>query len=259
VAGLKYGFVHVGSHYWTSWLHEAVRKAARYELMVDVHDEYRPTGFSRTYPNLMTQEGVHGNECMPDANHSTVLPFTRFLAGAADNTICYYHQTGIKKITRGIKTTSAHQLALSVIYYSPLQFVFWYDKPSDHQGEPEVAFFDRLPTVWDTTCVVLGEIGQYVATARRSGDAWFLGAITNNDARTLNVPLAFLERGRTFVATLYSDGGKAVPTRTGVAIERILVNSQTIVKAGLQPSGGLAMEIRPADETDLRTYRSYSP
>ena len=109
-------------------------------------------GVSRTYPNLLTQEGVYGNECMPDANHNATLPFTRFIAGAADYTICYYHQSTIKKVA-GIKTTSAHQMALSVIFYSPLQFVFWYDRPSDYQGEPEVEFFDHLPTVWDTTKV----------------------------------------------------------------------------------------------------------
>ena len=113
IAGLKFGFVHVGSHRWTTWVHEAVQKAARYQLMVDIHDEYRPTGFSRTYPNLLTQEGIYGNECMPDANHNTTVPFTRFLAGAADYTICYYHQAGIKNV-KGIKTTSAHQMALSV-------------------------------------------------------------------------------------------------------------------------------------------------
>ncbi len=259
VAGLKYGFVHVGSQHWTSWLHEAVRKAARYELMVDVHDEYRPTGYSRTYPNLMTQEGVHGNECMPDADHNTVLPFTRFLAGAADYTICYYHQKGLKNTTRPIKTTSAHQLALSVIYYSPLQFVFWYDRPSDYQGEPEVEFFEHVPTVWDTTCVVNGEIGSFISTARRSGETWFVGSITNNDARTLEVPLAFLDPSRTYFATLYTDGGSAVPTRTRVAIHRFLVNARTVIRASLQPSGGMAAEIRPARAEDLHSTRRYSP
>jgi len=244
VAGLKYGFVHVGSHRWTTWLHEAVRKAARYHLMVDVHDEYRPTGFSRTYPNLLTQEGIYGNECMPDANHNTTVPFTRFLAGAADYTICYYHQSGIKNV-KGIKTTSAHQMALSVIYYSPWQFVFWYDKPSDYQGEPEVEFFEHLPTVWDTTAVVLGEIGKLVATARKSGETWFLGAITNNDGRKLSIPLGFLERGKTYKASLYTDGGEAVKTRTHVAIERRVVRSTSVITADLMPSGGLAMEISP--------------
>ncbi|CAG0928421.1 hypothetical protein PLCT1_00732, partial [Planctomycetaceae bacterium] len=196
IAGLKFGFVHVGSDRWTHWLHEAVRKAARHHLMVDVHDEYRPTGYSRTYPNLLTQEGVYGNECMPEATLNATLPFTRFLAGAADYTICYYHQAGIRNVA-GIKTTSAHQLALAVIYYSPLQFIFWYDKPSDYQGEPEVAFFEHLPTEWDTTKVVLGEIGRYAAVARRRDSTWFVGAITNNDARTLTIPLSFLQPATT--------------------------------------------------------------
>jgi alpha-glucosidase len=254
IAGLKFGFVHVGSHKWTSWVHEAVRKAARYNLMVDIHDEYRPTGFSRTYPNLMTQEGICGNECMPDANHNTILPFTRFLAGAADYTICYYYQSSIKNVP-GIKTTSAHQMALSVIFYSPLQFVFWYDRPSDYQGEPEVEFFEDLPTVWDTTRLVLGEIGNSIATARRSGQTWFLGAITNNDSRTLEIPLDFLDKGRAYVASVYTDGGDAIQTRTHVAIERSIVTSSSIIRANLKPSGGLAMEIRQATEGDLQKYK----
>lgn len=245
VAGLKFGFVHVGSHRWTTWVHEAVAKAAQHQLMVDIHDEYRPTGFSRTYPNLMTQEGIYGNECMPEADHNTIMPFTRFLAGAADYTICYYHQSGIKNV-KGIKTTSSHQLALSVIYYSPWQFVFWYDKPGDYQGEPEIEFFENVPTVWDDTRVVGGEIGQYAVLARRSGDRWFVGAITNNSARALDIPLAFLENDTWFDASIYTDGGEKIKTRTHVKIDRRRVNSKTVIKADLLPSGGLAMELRPA-------------
>jgi alpha-glucosidase len=82
VSGIKFGFVEVGSQMWTNWLHNAIKKCAKYELMVDIHDEYRPTGFSRTYPNLLTQEGVRGNEEMPDATNSAILPFTRYIAGA---------------------------------------------------------------------------------------------------------------------------------------------------------------------------------
>jgi alpha-glucosidase len=253
VAGVKFGFVHVGSHRWTTWVHEAVRKAAKYGLMVDIHDEYRPTGYSRTYPNLLTQEGIYGNECMPDANHNTIVPFTRFLAGPADYTICYYYQKGIKDVP-GIKTTSAHQLALSVIYYSPLQFVFWYDKPSDYQGEPEIEFFDHLPTVWDTTKVVLGEIGKFIVTARKSGETWFVGAITNNDGRTFDIPLAFLDEGKNYLASVYADGGEKVPTRTHVGIGRFIVKSKSAIRAVLKPSGGMAMEIRPATASDMRTY-----
>jgi alpha-glucosidase len=254
VAGLKFGFVQVGSHRWTTWVYNAVRLAAQHKLMVDIHDEYRPTGVSRTYPNLLTQEGVYGNECMPDANHNTILPFTRFLCGAADYTICYYDQAGIKDV-KGIKTTSAHQLALSVIYYSPLQFLFWYDRPSDYQGEPEIRFFEDLPTVWDTTKVLSGEIGKFIAMARRSGKTWFLGAITNNEGRTLQIPLSFLEGGREYVASLYTDGGEKVRTRTHVAIERSIVRSTSLITARLRPSGGIAMEIRPAEESDNRHDR----
>jgi alpha-glucosidase len=256
IAGLKFGFVHVGSHRWTTWLHEAVRKAAQYNLMVDVHDEYRPTGFSRTYPNLMTQEGIYGNECMPDANHNTIVPFTRFLSGPADYTICYYHQSDLKNV-KGIKTTSAHQLALSVIYYSPLQFVFWYDKPSDYQGETEVEFFEHIPTVWDTTRVILGNIGTCIATARRSGESWFLGAITNNEGRTLDIPLGFLDRSKTYIAALYTDGGETIRTRTHVRIDRFIVRSTSVIRADLKPSGGMAMEIRPASESEMRTTPQY--
>lgn len=257
VAGIKFGFVHVGSHRWTRWLHEAVRKAAENRLMVDIHDEYRPTGVSRTWPNLLTQEGVHGNECMPEAVNSTILPFTRFLAGAADHTICYYHQPGIKNV-RGIKTTSAHQLALSVIYYSPLQFIFWYDRPSDHQGEPEVEFFHRLPTVWDTTKVLIGEIGTAVAMARRKADRWYIGAVTNNDARSVSLPLSFTGRGTTWVAAVYTDGGDAIRTRTKVRIDRWLVDAGTTIRTDLLPSGGMAMILRPATPEDRQRYTRYT-
>jgi alpha-glucosidase len=244
IAGVKFGFVHVGSDRWTSWVHEAVRNAAKHHLMVDIHDEYRPTGFSRTYPNLLTQEGVQGNECMPDADHNTTLPFTRFLAGAADYTICYYHQKGIKNVN-GIKTTSAHQLALSVIFYSPLQFVFWYDKPSDYQGEAEVEFFEHIPTVWDTTCVLVGEIGTAVAVARKSGESWFIGGITNNSGRNMAFPLSFLEKGKEYLASVYTDGGGSVASRTHVSIQRIPVTSASLISRELLPSGGIALEIVP--------------
>ena len=110
IKGVKFGFVQVGSHRWSVWLHEAVKKEAKYKLIVDVHDEYRPTGFSRTYPNLLTQEGIRGNEEMPDAIHNTTLPFTRYIAGAADYTISYYKQKGLGDFHgKMIQTTSAIQ------------------------------------------------------------------------------------------------------------------------------------------------------
>jgi len=249
VKGLKFGFVEVGSHKWTTWLHDAVKKCAQYNLMVDIHDEYRPTGFSRTYPNLLTQEGVHGNEEMPDATNSTILPFTRFIAGAADHTICYYHRAAFKKYlaetknAKVMKTTSGHQLALAVVFYSPLQFLYWYDKPSDVQDEPELAFFDNVPTVWDDTKILGGEIGKYASIARRKGNDWFVGTITNTEKRAVDIPLSFLTPGKKYEASIYYDDPGA-SVRTKVGIKRVKVNASTILDARLIASGGQAIWIK---------------
>lgn len=249
VKGIKFGFVEVGSHKWTTWLHDAVKKCAKYNLMVDIHDEYRPTGFSRTYPNLLTQEGVHGNEEMPDATNSTILPFTRFIAGAADHTICYYHRPELKKRlaetqnARVMKTTSGHQLALAVVFYSPLQFLYWYDKPEDVQDEPELEFFDNVSTVWDDTKVLDGEIGKYIIVARRKANDWFVGTITNNDKRDLKISLNFLTPGKKYEASIYYDD-PASKVRTKVSIKHIKVTAATMLNAKLPASGGQAIRIK---------------
>jgi alpha-glucosidase len=234
IKGLKFGFVQVGNQYWTTWLHEAVKKCAEYGLMVDIHDEYRPTGFSRTYPNLMTQEGVRGNEEMPDADHNTILPFTRYLAGPADYTICYYN-------TR-VKNTHAHQLALSVVYYSPIQFMYWYDQPSAYQGEPEIEFLDKVKTVWDDTKVIDGRVGEFVTIARRSGDEWFVGSITNTQERKITIPTSFLEKGKKYTLKMYQDDDK-IKTRTKVGITEKKIKGGDMLNFDLKASGGVALHI----------------
>lgn len=249
VAGIKFGFVWVGSQFWTTWLHNAVEKCARYNLMVDIHDEYRPTGVSRTFPNLLTQEGIRGNEEFPDGNINTTLPFTRFIAGAADYTITYYSRRELKPHLKNaaenkvLKNTAAHQLALSIIYYSPLQYIYWYDNPEDIQNEPETEFFERLQTVWDDTKVISGEIGEHITVARRKDKAWFVGCITNNDARVISIPLDFLDKEKKYRAAVYTDGGTKVNTRTHVAVARKMVSSKSIFKFELAPRGGCAMII----------------
>lgn len=244
--GIKFGFVQIGSNRWTTWVHDAIKKAADHQLMVDVHDEYRPTGFSRTYPNLLTQEGIRGNEEMPDATHNTILPFTRFIAGAGDYTICYYNNR--------IKTTHAHQLALSVVYYSPLQFMFWYDGPQHYGGEPEIEFFENVKTVWDDTKVLSGEIGEHALIARRSGNEWFVGAITNNNARELQLSLSFLDSSKKYVAHLYVDDDK-VSTKTKVGINRFLVDAGQTLNLSLKASGGAALHLVPAGKDDFKKYK----
>ena len=236
IKGVKFGFVQVGSHRWTTWIEEMFKKAAENQIMVNVHDDWRPTGEQRTWPNLMTAEGIRGNEEMPDATHNVTLPFTRFIAGAADYTICYYDKR--------IKTTHAHQLAMAAVYYSPIQTLFWYDKPSACQDEPEIEFFEKIPTTWDETKVVQGEIGQYITTARRSGGDWFIGTMTNNDARTLKLPLNFLDKRKKYTATIYSDD-PAVATATKVKVETKKVNASTVLTVSLLSSGGQAIWITP--------------
>lgn len=249
IAGIKFGFVHVGSFRWTTWLHETVAKCAQYQLMVNIHDEYRPTGFSRTYPNLLTQEGVRGNEEFPDGVNNTTLPFTRFLAGAADATVCYYHRRGLKpsldsnQNARSLQNTACHQMALSVINYSPLQYLYWYDTPADFEDEPELMFFDELHTVWDDTRVLEGSIGEYISIARCKDDKWFVGSITNNDSRKFDFYFDFLEPNKKYELKLFLDGGEKVKTRTHVAIQTKEITSKTKLKIDLLPRGGCAMLI----------------
>ena len=238
VKGVKFGFVQVGSHRWTTWLEKAVQQAAEAGIMVNIHDDWRPTGEQRTWPNLLTAEGIRGNEEMPDATHNTVLPFTRFIAGAADYTICYYDAR--------IKTTHAHQLALAAIYYSPLQTLYWYDRPELSQHEPELEFWDRIPTTWDETRVLQGAPGQFVSTARRKGEQWFVGTITNTAARSLSVKLDFLPKGKRYLATVYADDPKAA-SATRVGLTQLKVTSASKIDAPLLASGGQAIWLRPAD------------
>ncbi len=237
VKGIKFGFVNVGPQQDTRWLLEAIRKCAANQIMVNVHDGFRATGCERTYPNLMTVEGIRGNEHMPTPEHNCTLPFTRYVGGIGDYTVCYYNNR--------IKTTHAHQLAMAVVSFSPLQWVFWYDRPSDYRGEPEIEFFSEVPTVWDDTKVIQGEIGRFAAIARRHGDDWFIGTINNTDPRTLQIPLSFLAPGTRYTANVYFDD-EGVQTRTKVGIDRWVVDATTILDVPLVAGGGQAIWITPA-------------
>lgn len=247
IKGVKYGFINTGTHRWVEWVEEAVRKAADNQLLVNIHDEYRPTGLSRTYPNLLTQEGIRGNEEMPDADHNTALPFTRFLSGAGDYTYCYYTRAELGHPKRHVMNTPAHQLTLPIIYYSPLQYLYWYDRPSDFGNEPELALWRAIPTVWDQTEVLDGAIGEFATVARRSGRDWFVGMITNTSERTLKTPLTFLEKGKKYRLTRYSDGPESLPSRTKVDVQQITVKGGDIVTSTLKASGGESWHIVPLD------------
>ncbi|MBQ7877143.1 MAG: glycoside hydrolase family 97 catalytic domain-containing protein [Bacteroidales bacterium] len=246
LAGVKFGFVQFTSQHWADWVHRTVRLAAQNDLMVNIHDEYRPTGYSRTYPNLLTQEGIRGNEEFPSATHNTVLPFTRMLCGAGDYTVCYFDPR--------IKNTHAHQLTFPVLFYSPLQTLYWYDTPARIKEVPELEFFDNVPVVWDETRVVDDAIGEHVVIARRSGEEWFAGAITNDEGRTLEVPTAFLEAGRDYVLRVYTDDPSS-ESPPKVKCSRYIVKGGQTLAFDLQPKGGAAMHFLPAQKSDVKVYK----
>ena len=233
ICGIKFGFVQIGSQEWTTWLHNAVKKCADHHIMVDIHDEYRPTGWNRTYPNLMTQEGIGGNEEMPDAEHNTILPFTRFLCGPADYTPCYFNGR--------VKNTKAHQLAMPVVYYSPVTFLYWYDLPNVYKGEKELDFWKYCPTMWDESKALQGEIGEYIVQARRSGNDWFVGAMNGLQVRDITLNTAdFLQKGKKYRVEIYNDD-PSLNTRTKIASTIQVIKAGKTIKLHLLPSGGAAL------------------
>jgi alpha-glucosidase len=236
ISGIKFGFVHIGNQQWSTWLHDAIAKCARHHIMVDIHDEYRPTGMSRTFPNLLTQEGIRGNEEMPDATHNVLLPFTRYLCGPADYTLCYFNSR--------VKNTKGHQLAMAAVYYSPLQFYFWYDNPFVDKGEAELQFWKDCPTVFDESIALDGQPGEYIVQARRAGSEWFGGAMTNTEGRTVSISTDFLPKGK-YEVEIYNDD-PSLDTRTKVKSETIKLKSPgKPIILQLQPSGGAALHITP--------------
>lgn len=239
VKGIKFGFVRVGSQQATSWLHESVKKAAEYNMIVDVHDEYRPTGFSRTWPNFLTQEGIRGDEESPSNSHTLTTMFTRMLAGAGDNTVCYYNDRVEKKMG-----SHASQLAKAVCIFSPLQFLYWYDRPSNIGNEPELEFFAHVPTVWDETKVLQAKPGECGIIARKKGDEWFIGGINGEAPQSVDLQFGFLDNGKKYIAKFYTDD-PAVDTRTHVRTDSLQVDNTFTYRLSFNANNGFAIHVKP--------------
>lgn len=202
-AGVKMGFVDGVTQQGMETVYKVVRGCANRQMVVNVHDNYRPTGTERTLPNLLTVEGVRGDENNPDAAHACRLPFARFMCGPADFTFVFRRPGDATNRRR----TRGQQLGLMVAYFSPLQHVLWYGRAWQYAGKEDQLEFIRLcPTVWDETVPLKGEFGKYVAVARRRGDTWYVGAATD-EARSLRIQLDFLPAGQTFDVTAYEDDG----------------------------------------------------
>jgi alpha-glucosidase len=248
VAGVKVDFMDRDDQEMVNFYERLVKKAAEYKMVVDFHGAYKPTGLRRTYPNLLTREGVMGLEYSKWSNritpeHDVTIPFTRMLAGPLD-----YTPGGFRNATREqfrprnvapmTQGTRAHELAKYVVFKSPLEMVS--DYPEAYQDQPGFEFIEKVPTVWDETKVVDGEPAQYVAIARRQGDDWYLGAMTNWGARDLEIPLDFLQSGD-YEAQIFADGPDAEQVATSLSISKKRVSAHDTLEEHLAPGGGLAV------------------
>jgi alpha-glucosidase len=260
VKGMKFGFVNVGSQTDTKWLHDSIRKCATNQILVDVHDEYRMTGYSRTYPYFLTAEGVRGDEETPSAAQDITTLFTRMIGGPADHTMCFYESRVANNWNH------AYQLAKAVCFFSPWQFIYWYDRPTNSPNyvangnamlteDPALEFYDFMPTTWDDTRVIQGSMGQYAVIARRSGADWFLGAMNAGTTRTLDVPLAFLPPGSGYLVYRYTHDPLAT-NRTRVRITRELVTSTNLLQTTLTATSGEAMLFTPITAPEFTAITS---
>ncbi|MGQ4386530.1 glycoside hydrolase family 97 catalytic domain-containing protein [Streptomyces sp. SAS_270] len=242
VAGVKLGFINDGTQTMTNQIIAWAKTAAKYNLLIDMHDDVRPFGYERTYPNWISLEGVRGNENFPTATHNVTLPFARNVGGPMDYTICYGQSRD--------QTTNNHQMAMAAVYYQPLNFLYWYSTPSSYATTanwPGLSWFDAVPTTWDESTTLTGSIGEYIAVARRSGTTWFLGAMTNETARTLSVPLDFLDSGVSYTATVYADGTPGTtPHATPTVVSTRTVTSSTTLSMAMTSAGGQAVILKPS-------------
>jgi len=239
-----------------------IEKAAQYGIMLDVHEPIHDTGERRTYPNMMSREGARGQEYNAwsaeggnPPEHETILFFTRMLDGPMDFTPGIFDiliERGTGRPRRPDeprpRTTLAKQLALYVVLYSPLQMAA--DLPENYEHQPAFQFIRDVAVDWDTTRVLAGKIGDYVVVARRerNGPSWYIGAITDEESRTFDIPLTFLTPGRKYVAEIYADGPGAnwLTNPLPVSISKRPVDSTTRLRIVLAPGGGQAIRIGPA-------------
>ncbi len=260
-----------GHSHWSQFMvnhyRHVIEKAAEHGIMLDVHEPIHDTGERRTYPNMMSREGARGQEYNAwggeggnPPEHETILFFTRMLAGPMDFTPGIFD---ILRVKTGparrndeprVRTTLAKQLALYVVLYSPLQMAA--DLPENYERQPAFQFIRDVALDWDTSRVIDGKIGDYVIVARRERNSpqWFLGAITDEQARTFDVPLTFLDRGKSYIAEIYADGPGAdwLSNPLPLTISRRTVTRASRLRIALAPGGGQAIRIRPAGSTPRR-------
>jgi alpha-glucosidase len=252
MVGIKIDFMDRDDQEMVNWYEKITKAAAEHHLMVNFHGAFKTSGFNRTYPNQITREGILGNEynrwsTRVTPAHKLMLPFTRFLAGPADFTPGGFLNRQpasfqVDSKAAQVQGTRCSELALFVAYDSPLCCVC--DHPSHYHNQPGVDFLKLVPTVWDDTRVLDGEPGQHLVIARRSGDDWFLGALTDHTARDITVHFDFLKKGR-WKLRLWKDAADSNVNAEHLEVEERLVTSTDSLTIHLAPAGGFAARLQP--------------
>ncbi len=253
LAGVKIDFMDSDDQEMVNWYITVVKMAAQHHLMVDYHGAFKPTGLRVTWPNLLTREGVLGNEYNKFTNrvtpvHKLTIPFTRMLVGPMDFTPGGFLNRSPSEWKQTIPTevmgSRAQELALFVVYWSPLTCVT--DDPEHYKGQPGLEFLRVVPTVWDETRVLDGEVGEHIVIARRSGRDWFVGGMTGDQPYRFHMPLTFLGKG-SYVAHIFAD-----PKDEHASYEALTETKQTVTSGdsldlSMRLAGGAAIYFTPAD------------
>ncbi len=254
VKGFKVDFMDRDDQYMTAFNYRAAEMCAKYKLILDLHGTHKPAGLNRTYPNVLNFEGVNGLEQMKwspasvdQVKYDVLLPFTRQVSGPMD-----YTQGAMRNASKGnyypcnsepmSQGTRCRQLALYVVFESPFNMLC--DAPSNYMRELEsTEFIANIPTVWDESIVLDGKMGEYIVTARRAGNVWYVGGITDWTARDIEVDCSFLG-DKTYDATLFKDGVNAHRVGRDYKCESFRIKNDSKLKIHLAPGGGFALKIK---------------
>ena len=252
VKGFKVDFMDRDDQKMTAFNYRAAETAAKYRLVLDLHGTHKPAGINRTWPNVLNIEGVHGLEQLKwrpavhdQVKYDVMIPFIRQISGPMDYTQgaminatrANYHPSNSEPMSQG---TRCHQLALYVVLDSPLNMLC--DSPSNYLREEEsTRFIASIPTVWDETRILAGEIGEYIVTARRKGSTWYIGGITDWTPRDLKIDLSFL--GGVHSAEVFRDGVNADRKASDYSREEIRIDTAEPFAVHLAPGGGFTLKI----------------
>ncbi|MDZ7721461.1 MAG: glycoside hydrolase family 97 protein [candidate division KSB1 bacterium] len=256
IAGVKVDFMARDDQEMVNFYHRLVKKAAEHHLLVNFHGAYKPTGFSRTYPNLLTREGVLGNEYNKWSDritpeHTLTLAYTRAMLGEMDftpggfvNVMPDSFVTENKAPSPMVMGTRCRQLAMMIVYESALQVLC--DSPYNYRNSPAgLDVLRNVPTTWDDTKVPVSNVDDYIVVARRTGKDWYIGALTDGQARTVDIPLGFLQEDVSYSAQIWRDAPDADRFPQKLTKRTINVMKETVIQAEMAPAGGFVMHIQP--------------